>query len=325
MRYSDLIHHGTWVAYYLRDPFSIFNNFYLNTNYWMYLNFSGKLLSFYTNLNFNSQFKNRWNINGSFSRWSENTSTTLLRGGPSIILPGGEEMNLNISTDESKKISMNIGNYHSWGDEQYNGYHEYWLGFNARPTNALSISFEPTYSLQDNVLQYVNIAQMNSDPRYLFAELDQKTMSFTFRLNYTLNPELTLEYYGQPFVSAGKYSEFKRITETDAEEFKGRYYIFSGDEIVYSEENNMYSIDENTDGTMDYSFGNPDFNFRQFLSNLVIRWEYLPGSTLYLVWSQGRTSTGSSGVFSYGEDMKELFGTVPHNVFLLKFSYWFSL
>jgi len=175
------------------------------------------------------------------------------------------------------------------------------------------------------VLQYVSTEQMNGDPRYLFAELDQQTLSFTFRFNYTLNPELTLEYYGQPFVSAGKYTEFKRITEPDAEEFKDRYRIFSDDEIVYNAEENMYFIDEDTDGTVDYSFGNPDFNFRQFLSNLVIRWEYLPGSTLYLVWSQGRTSVGSSGVFSYGEDMKELFDTAPHNVFLLKISYWFSL
>jgi hypothetical protein len=291
----------------------------------MYWDFSGKLLSHYVNFNFNSQFKNRWNINGSFSRWGENISTTLLRGGPSMTMPGGEEMNLNVSTDESKKISMDIGNYHSFSDEQSNRYHEYWLGLNARPTNALAISFEPNCNLQDNVLQYVNTTQMNGDPRYLFAELDQKTLSFTFRFNYTINPELTLEYYGQPFISAGKYSEFKRITETNADAFKDRYHIFSGEEIYYSAEDNTYFIDEDANGTVDYSFGNPDFNFRQFLSNLVIRWEYLPGSTLYLVWSQGRTSNASSGVFSYGEDMKELFGTTPHNVFLLKFSYWFSL
>ncbi|MBP1669225.1 MAG: hypothetical protein H6Q21_1591, partial [Bacteroidetes bacterium] len=200
MRYSDIIHHGTWVAYYRRDPFSIFNNFYLNTNYWMYWNFSGELLSHYGNFNFNSQFKNRWDMNGSFSRWGENTSTTLLRGGPSITMPGGEEMNLNISTDGSKKISMNAGNYHSFSDEGSNRYHDYWLGFNARPLNALSLSFEPIYNLQNNVLQYVSTEQMNGDPRYLFAELDQQTLSFTFRFNYTLNPELTLEYYGQPFV-----------------------------------------------------------------------------------------------------------------------------
>jgi hypothetical protein len=325
MRYSDLIHHGTWVAYYMRDPFFIFNNFYLNTNYWMYWNFSGKLLSVYTNMNFNSQFKNRWNINGSFSRWGESISTTLLRGGPSFTVPGGEEINLNMSTDETKKISFNAGNYHNIGDANSNRYHEYWMGFNVRPMNALSVSFDPLYSQQNNMLQYVATLSMNGDPRYVFARMEQKTLAFTFRLNYTVNPELSLEYYGQPFVSAGKYTEFNRIMVPDADAFEDRYRLYTEDEIVYSEGDNVYSVDEGADGTVDYTFDNPDFNFRQFRSNLVIRWEYLPGSTLFLVWSQGRTSNASNGLFSYGEDLNELFSIVPHNVFLLKFSYWFSL
>ena len=104
MRYSDLIHHGTWVAYYLRNPFSIFNNFYLNTNYWMYWNFSGKLVSVYTNMNFNSQFKNRWRINGTFTRTGENISTSKLRGGPSFINPGESEMNLKSQFRSIKKV-----------------------------------------------------------------------------------------------------------------------------------------------------------------------------------------------------------------------------
>jgi hypothetical protein len=283
MRYSDIIHHGTWVAYYLRDPFSIFNNFYLNTNYWMYWNFSGKLLSTFTNLNFNSQFKNRWRLNGSFTRMSENTSTNLLRGGSSIIMPGGEELNLNLSTDQSKKASFNIGGYLGLGDVKSYTNQQYWMGVNVRPMNALSITFSPTYSIQNNILQYVETTQTGNSSRYIFGELDQKTVSFTFRLNYTFNPELSLEYYGQPFISAGKYTNFKRITNTTAGRFTDRYHIFSNGEINYDSVSNNYSIDENGQGVADYTFTNPDFNFRQFLSNLVIRWEYSPGSTIFLV------------------------------------------
>jgi hypothetical protein len=325
MRYSDIIHHGTWVAYYLREPFSIFRNFYLNTNYWMYWDFSGKLLSAFTNMNFNSQFKNRWHINGSFSRWGKNISTRMLRGGPSFIVPGGTEMNLNMSTDYSKKIGLYAGNYHNWGDLKNYRYQEYWMGTTIRPLNALSLSVESVYGIQGNPLQYVTKTDMNDDPRYLFASLDQKTLIFTFRINFTLTPELTLEYYGQPFVSAGKYSYFKRITDPDADEYRNRYHVFADGEISHISEENVYNIDENIDGTTDYSIDNPDFNFRQFRSNLVIRWEYSPGSTLFLVWSQGRTSTASEGIFSYRNDVKDLFGIVPHNIFLIKFSYWFSL
>lgn len=166
---------------------------------------------------------------------------------------------------------------------------------------------------------------MGDNLRYLFATLDQNTIEFTFRANYTITPELTIEYYGQPFVSAGKYNDFKKITTPDADKFNDRFHVFTPGEITYNASGNNYSIDENIDGVEDYSIRNPDFNFRQFRSNLVVRWEYLPGSLIYFVWSQGRTSSGSDGIFSFGSDMNNLFQETPNNVFLVKFSYWFSL
>jgi hypothetical protein len=325
MRYADVLHHGTWVAFYKRNPFWIFNNFYLNTNYWMYWNFSGNLLSTYLNTNFNSQFKNRWRMNGNTSRIMKNNSTTMLRGGPTFKNTGGTEVNLNLSTDQSKKISVFAGNYHGFGDLDSYREHEYYAGLTIQPLNALSVSFNPDYYIQNNILQYVETADLNGDPRYLFGEIDQQTMSFTFRINYAINPELSIEYYGQPFVSAGEYTNYKRITDPVAANFRDRYHIFSMEEISYDEANNQFHVDEDVNGSTDYSFGNPDFNFRQFRSNLVIRWEYLPGSTLFFVWSQGRTSTAAEGSFNYGNDMKELFTEEPDNIFLVKLSYWFSL
>lgn len=297
----------------------------MNTNYWMYWNFSGKRISTHTNINFYSQFKNLWSINGNFSTQSENISTTLLRGGPSFVSPGNKGFNVTISTNESKKVAFYIGNYHGAGDVKSYKKHSYWGGAFIKPTNSMSISLSPSYDIQNNKLQYVRSEKTGNDTRYLFGTLDQKTFAFIFRANYTITPELTIEYYGQPFVSAGKYSSFKRITVPDADKFNDRYHVFSPNEITYNSTENNYIIDENADGVDDYSFGNPDYNFRQFRSNLVVRWEYLPGSTIYLVWSQGRTSSGNEGVFSYGSDMKDLFHETPHNVFLVKFSYWFSL
>jgi hypothetical protein len=291
----------------------------------MYWDFSGKLVSVSTNMNFNTQFKNRWRLNGSFTRTGENISTSMLRGGPSFVNPGEFDINLNLNSDQSKKFIFNIGYYLGTGDDKSSRYKEYWGGLNIRPMNSLSISISPEYGVQNKRLQYITTAISNNDPKYLFGELDMKTLSLTLRINYTINPELTIEYYGQPFVSAGKYSNFNRITDPKAEKFGNRYRLFTADEINLNGENNAYMIDENLDGKIDYTFGNPDFNFRQFRSNLVVRWEYLPGSTLYLVWSQGRTSSDINGLFSYGNDVKDLFKIIPHNIFLIKFSYWFSL
>ncbi len=321
MRYSDVIYQGNWMGYYLRNPFWIFNYFYLNINYWMYFNFSATLLSRNYNTNFSAQFKNKWRLNGQFNRESQNISTTLLRGGPSFIVPGNQSFNLNLSSDQSKKLSFFIGNYHGSGDVKTMRGHEYYGEIIYRPLNSLSIAIDPDYGIQSSELQYINTTTSGGNPIYLFGKLNQTTLSFTFRINYTVNPELSIEYYGQPFVSAGKYSAFKKITQSDADKFKERFFEYTSAELTYNPITNNYNV--NDGGT--YSFGNPDFNFRQFRSNLVVRWEYLPGSTLYLVWSQGRTSTDVNGLFSYGTDMKDLFKVTPYNVFLIKFSYWFAL
>lgn len=264
-------------------------------------------------------------MNTNFTRITKNTSKDLLRGGPSIDLPGGTEVNVNCFTDQTKKVWLYAGNYNGYGDLKNYTEHEYYGGIVAQPMNALSVSFEPDYFIQNKELQFVETTDMNEDPRYVFAEFDQKTLYFTFRLNYTINPELSVEYYGQPFISAGKYTNFKRITDPVADKFENRYQVFSGNTISYNAADNQYDVDEDNDATADYHFSNPDFNFRQFRSNLVIRWEYLPGSTLFLVWSQGRTSSASNGSFTYGNDMKDLFSVKPHNVFLIKLSYWLPI
>lgn len=325
MRSSDIIHHGSWVGYQIRDPFSIFNNFYLNSNYWMYWNFGGDLLSKHANINFNTQFKNKWGFNGSFTRNSENISMTHLRGGSSFTLPGSIDMNINVNSPQSKKVTFYAGTYLGLGDSRsYHG-NEYWAGITVRPFNSLSVSLDPSYSRSNNKLQYIKTADLSSGSRYVFGSLDQKTVNFTFRVNFTINPELSVEYYGQPFISDGKYEQFKVVSNPNSDAFVDRYHVFAANEISYNKEDEEYYIYETHGITEDYKIDNPNFNFRQFRSNLVIRWEYLPGSTLFLVWSQGRTSEAKNGDFSYRNDMRGLFHTFPHNVFLIKLSYWFSM
>lgn len=324
MRYSDVIHHGTWMGYYLREPFSIFRNFYLNLNYWVYWNFNGDLLSTNANMNFNSQFKNKWNIGGSFSRQNENLSTNLLRGGPSFILPGSWDLNLNLSSDYSKKVAWSVGGYYGFCDSKMADSYDYWAELSIRPVNSVSISFNPDFYYGKNELQYLETVDFNGEPRYIFAQIDQKTLSFTFRLNYTITPDLSIQYYGQPFISSGKYAKYKRVTEPHANRFSDRFSIFDGGQIAVNDVDGTFDIDEDFNSSVDYNFSQPNFNFREFRSNLVVRWEYRRGSTIYFVWSQGRSSSGSNGNFSYGNDMHDLFGTKAHNVFLIKLNYWFS-
>jgi hypothetical protein len=99
--------------------------------------------------------------------------------------------------------------------------------------------------------------------------------------------------------------------------------MFAPEELAFSQDDHLYAVDEDGDGRSDYEVTDPDFNFLEFRSNLVIRWEYRPGSVLYLIWSQGRSGFGVTGDFSFRGDMRELFDLQPHDVFLIKFSYCF--
>jgi hypothetical protein len=199
------------------------------------------------------------------------------------------------------------------------------VGISYRPNKALSLSLSPTYTFNLNQLQYITTQDQDDGKKYIFARIDQETMGLTCRLNLSLTPDLSIQLYGQPFISSGGYSKFKRITDSRAQEYTDRFHSFTDDEIEYDPAGENYSIDEDLDGVVDYSFGKPDFNFLQFRMNLVARWEYIPGSTLYVVWTQGRTDTLSLSDFSITGGMQDLFHIHPHNIFLIKFSYCFQL
>jgi len=151
----------------------------------------------------------------------------------------------------------------------------------------------------------------------------QKTLRFTARINYNITPDLTLQYYGQPFITRPLYDNFAYVASPLSKSFDDRFHIFSPSEISYN--NGTYSVDENTDGTTDYSFGKPDFNFVQFRSNLVVRWEYKRGSELYLVWSQGNTADAFNELNTpiFNSLFDNAFADQSRNSFLLKWTYRF--
>jgi hypothetical protein len=248
----------------------------------------------------------------------------MLRGGPSFRWPGGWGNWFHIHTDNRKKLRFSVGGWNYWDDEGSFRNKEIWFGGTYRPSNALAISILPNIGVERRELQYVDTVDFDTEQRYILAHIDRKTVGITIRLNYSITPELSIQYYGQPFVSAGSYTSYKHVTEPRADQFDNRFRTYSETEISYDPEENAYNVDETGNGVTDYTFDNPDFNFRQFRSNLVLRWEYSPGSTLYVVWSQERTVDGETGEFDFGQDVDDLFNVPAHNVFLVKFSRWFS-
>lgn len=325
MRQADRILQYTWAGYRVTEPFSIFRFMNINVNQWLGRNFGGETVFTGGNINGGGQFKNYWSLWFGIGREGHNLSTSALRGGPAMKFPSQWNQWYNLSTDRRKSISFSVGGSNGWQDEGDSGYHNFRFSMLFRPHNSISVSVNPFYNIRKSDLQYLDTNSMDGQNRYLFGRIDQKTLGITLRLNYSITPNLSIQYYGQPFVSAGEYSKFKRITAPRADNYEDRFHTFAGDEIGFNSAADQYEIDENLDGTVDYTIGQPDFNFRQLRSNLVVRWEYSPGSTVFFVWSQSRTGFESNGAFSFKNDLEDLFNVYPDNVFLIKVNRWLSL
>ena len=324
LRKADVILQFIWAGYRYWKPFSIFRTVNVNFNQWRGWYFGGENSSNGGNVSMGAQFKNYWSFGMGVGLNGEGLSTSLLRGGPAMLYAPQWNYWFYISSDSKKSFQFSFSVSNNRSTDNYSRYQNWGFGMTWRPNNAVSFSLSPFFTINKDDLQYVDTIE-NGENKYIFGRIDQKTLGFVVRMNYSITPMLTIQYYGQPFVSAGKYTHFKRITQPRAKKYADRFYTFAGEEIRYDSDEEEYTIDDDADGTVDYTIENPNFNFREFRSNLVIRWEYSPGSTLYFVWSQGRTDDTSKNDFSFKNDVRNLFHIYPHNVFLIKFNRWFSL
>lgn len=323
-RYADVAMQYFWAGYRWWEPFFIFREVQVNFNQWMGINFAGERIFTGGNVNFWGRFKNYWQFGLGMNRQFSGLSVTALRGGPSLRAEGGWNIWGQLRSDTRRKLQFNLMGMSFEGDRNFRSSRNLSIGFTCQASNALTFTLGPSFEINRPLLQWVTRSTFNGEARYIMASLDQKTIGLTVRLNWSLTPELSLQYYGMPFVSAGAYSEFKRIVDSRAKRLEDRYHVFQPGEIRPDPTGLNYDIDEDADGMPDYSFANPNFNFLQFRSNLVIRWEYQPGSVLYVVWSQGRTGYDRSGQFALGEGLADLFHVHPANIFLTKFSYCLS-
>jgi hypothetical protein len=167
-----------------------------------------------------------------------------------------------------------------------------------RPMSPLEISSGVQVNLAVRDAQWVeNVTDTRT--HYVFGRLNQTTAALTERVNYTITPNLSVQIYGQPFVSVGDYSGFKQLVDGRNRDYSKRYAPFA------------------------YA-SNPNFNDKSFRTTNVLRWEYKPGSTLFVVWQQARESDVVPGGFRFGRDVRDIFVATPTNVFLVKLAYWLN-
>ena len=324
-RQADDLRHNFWMGYRWRKPHGIYNNIGVNYNHFSTWDFEGNHNSLEWNINSYAQLKNYWFVNAGLNLRPRSYSNSWLQGGPRFRRGDGVSNWFGVGTDNRKRLRLNFDASTSFGQQDEWSSYDLGLGIMYRPNDAMSISLRPSYSSNKSKVQYVNQIDYNGQTRYVTANINQQTLAASIRLNYTLNPNLTIQYYGQPFISAGRYNDFNHVSNPLAEDLYDKITLYNQDQIAFDSSNDQYDVDENTDGTIDYSIGNPNFAFVQFRSNLVVRWEYLPGSEIFLVWSQGVTGFDDAN----NNLLRNLDNQILHqqieNIFLLKATYRFVL
>ena len=320
LRSADEIIQIFWIGYRFTEPFSIFRSANINFNQWNCWDYGGRHQVIGANINGHAEFKNYWNLAFFSAIDSKSQLNTMLRGGPTLTMPGQMNIGTFIGSNTRKKLTAEFSLDYSIlfdnaGKEQRAG-----LEIGYKPISNLQLSLEPGFSKRYRELQYVTQENFEDADRYVFGTIDQKTLNMSIRINLILSPELTIQYWGQPFICSGKYTDFKHIIDPKAHIFEERFRVFDPSEIRYDAIDEVYRVNENASG-LSYSFDNPDFNIKEFLSNLVFRWEYRPGSYVYLVWSQTREDYNLLGNARFRNDILDVWDNCPQNVFMLKLSY----
>jgi hypothetical protein len=309
MQLADEIDQYTTVSYEVNTPVSIFRDYVLYASQifnWDYGLRNTLIQSFGY---FTTNFTNFWSFHTHLRYDHQLRDSRMLRGGPAVKYKSLWQHHFRVDSDSRKILNGYINILYDWSAEDLLHAYEIQPGLTVRINQAFTISGSMGYGKNENHMQYISTVPINNKNNYVLGFINQETIDITLRINYLLTPELSIQYYGQPFYSQGRFSQFKETTMPDAEHASDRFHQFNDNEWQYDAVNNRYIFYSNPD----YAINNPDFNLLSYRSNLVLRWEYKTGSTLYFVWSQNRWDS------QYQLD--NLFNTQPNNILLLKASY----
>jgi len=306
LRRADRVDWSTWAALSWRTAKWIYRWAQINGNHWETWNTSGTRLENAWNTNGHMGLNNNWDVHlgGTISGVTPSYCDRCTRGGPVLRSSHGFFPWGGLNTDSRKTVSGGMWVNLSFSDEgnsrgtSLSPYMNFRLSTNLQANLGLGVEKD-----RNDAQWYGNFDDDTGVRHYSFAHLDQRTVSMSLRLNYTASPDLTFEFYGAPFVSTGTYSNFREVSATPgADEYQDRFQPYpppQGSETA--------------------------FRFTQLRTNAVVRWEYRPGSTMFLVWTHGRQESDDGSVRqSWSRDYRDLFALHPDNTFLIKIAHWLN-
>ena len=327
-RQADTWRNSAWIQYREFNPGKIFRRYSINWNAWNFSTFGSERTATGTNINGNFTLLSYWGGFAGINREFAATNVRVLRGGPSMAYPGAWNWWAGFFSDDRKPVIVGAGTWR-WQDDERSDAGGYWADLTWRPRANLRLALGPQYNWTNDDWQYVTTREALGSDQYLMGVLEQRTISLTTRLDWTFTPDLSLQFYAQPFISAGEYTAFSRVTEPHARAYDDRFDRLGPGRLSFEASEDpavpgTYRADLNADGVADLSFSDPNFNFKQLRSTFVLRWEYRPGSTLFFVWSQARTRYDPTGRFDPLSDFDSLLRADGENIFSVKVNYYLN-
>jgi hypothetical protein len=287
----------------------------------------------------NYTLNNFWEGYAEVAYRPEGFDATATRGGPLLRSPVSRRLIARINTDRRQAMSVGTSADYQWG-EAFSTF-ETDLDLRWRPAPRFELGVNPELEIQTTRNQYVSTFDDDAftatyGRRYLFGDLERRTLSMETRVAVTFTRDLTLQLFVQPLLDAGRYTAYKELSAPRSFDFRtlepGDPADRSGDGLIDAclsgdicfHEGRQY-VDATGDGTVDHTFVDRDFNVVSLRGNAVLRWEYRPGSTLFLVWQQSRFERRPFGDFDPRRDHRDILDVHPDNVFIIKVNYWLGL
>ena len=267
-------------------------------------------------------FANYWTFFPNFAINPRSLTNRLTRGGPLVTSPAAFNGGFWGDTDSRKPFYY----WFEWdfARSQSGGWDSgFYPGVTWKPAPNVSVSAGPSFDRNHQDSQWVGSvvdagATGTFGRRYVFAQLDQTTLSASLRVNWAFTPNMSVQLYAQPLISSGNYFAFKQLARARSYEFDP----IGGGVPQYDAPTDRIDVDGPGGPRSPF---NPDFNVTSLRGNAILRWEYMPGSTLFLVWTQERNGYENSGEFEFKSAFDRLVDQRPNNIFLAKVTYYLSL
>ena len=324
LRQADMMSNETAVEFRQTNPWKKFRSNTLSLSQINQWNYGGKFLGNSIALGWRSMLFNRYEANITQTYGLNKVDTRRLRGGPDMYFGEWYSPGITLNTDKAKRVVFTMqysGDYNLSGDYSLNSISP---SLSLRLGSHVYMTGKFTYARNSDKLQYVATVPLSSqsDPAYIVGNMEQQTYGLTFKFQVNVTPDVSVQWYAAPFTSTAKYNDFKKAMNPASRVRDERFHTFSAESNEISLSDGRYTV-QNDAGN--YTFSNPNFNFNEFRSNLVARWEYLPGSTLYFVWGHSMSNRAGTYLPGWDQNLDRMFGLPSTNVFMVKLNYWFNL